>query len=240
MQPQKSFSEIFAEHAVFDKWNETVERLGRSAAVQIKVIQAISDINQSKLIDLVRRPGQARIAMAFYAGDGVILKLSPEDYLPQEQLPFVMPPFWERTIEGTEVTGNFRLQSFPYVEQVSPDSRYEIESLRTLFAQHGITFKKGDDKQDNVGRMPDGTPVVQDGDAVRPTTHAHLIDRRVTDTWLSKVRDTYGALYASGYCHHQSSQTDFNLRAPRIIQEVAGAPSAPKRKGWLSRLMRRS
>lgn len=133
--------------------------------IEFELINLLGDRNY---IPLTKSVFQSSDAMALYAGDGLVAKITEESYLRKALIPFdeiattlprVIPPILTRNVE------NFYIELFPWIDQ-SNVSESDVEELSSELQQMGLIFCRGDKRVDNVGRLADGTLAILDGNAI--------------------------------------------------------------------------
>lgn len=229
----RSFSDIFVAHEF--RPHNAVSRQLKDTRLQENVLKCLARLGQTRFIDLTAQYGIAEISIALYAGDGVVTKITPQRFMAKGNFPFVVPPFHSEEIESGIVIANY-----PYVSTKGINEQ-DVEYMRTMLAEFGLRFRRGDDRPDNVGRLPDGTLAVIDGNALEVTSRG--IDRekvqQASEEWTQKIQDMYPELYAPDFHHRQSKDTDFTLRSIGKYEEepVAQSSKRPEKshRSWLSK-----
>lgn len=239
-KPQ-SFSDIFYLHSISCLGNETVRLLYPDVKAQIQVIDELAQMKQTKFINLVKHQDDARIAMALYAGDGIVTKITPQGYGPTDPLPFVLPALTRRRVEGTERSGEFIIENFPCL--TVSQSEQDVKTMRGLLAGCGLVFAEQDDRPGNIGIMPDGSLAILDGNAVRMGNAERAVVAAQLKTWNDKISHLYPELYAPGYSYQQSPATNYTVQSYRnrpvaaVTQGTIQRTSVPARPRWLSRVL---
>ncbi len=220
----------------------TVTALNRDVMAQFEITKALHDMGQHRFVNLVTKHDETGTAICMFAGDGVVTKITDANYTCSKNvLPLVLPPFKERLVVCKDHVGNFAIESFPFVERRGT-SIEDVKAMKLLLAPYGIDFRPGDDRPDNLGRLPGGNLVVLDGGAVMQTkwdaATNELIARGKRD-WEDVMLRTYPALYAPGAEYRQSDTTNFALRPPPCATDLSAPkakPAAPQHKSWWASL----
>ena len=192
---------------------------------------------------------QASIAAVFYVGDGIVVKVTEPSYLPEElrstafpgaatHLSGVIPPIHSEDVAG------YKVEIFPWIDHTRIGDQ-QVEEMAATLASYNLKFKSGDGRADNVGRLPDGTLAVLDGNAVE------VLDRTKNVTgmhqWHSKILQQFGPLYTEHSGHEAGKKATLlkpehergadyykeqfsSLRA--VEKSHVRDAAASKRKGW--------
>lgn len=223
----------------------TVTALDRDVMAQVAVAQALHDMGQHRFVSMVNRDDKTGIAVPLYAGDGIVTKITESSHAcGREVFPLVLPPFKERLVRCKDHVGDIAIESFPFVERRSV-SEADVGIMRRQLAAYGLGFRDGDDRPDNLGRLPNGSLVVLDGGAVMQTkwdAATNELIARGKREWQDVMLRTYPALYAPGADYSQSDITSFALRPPPCATDIS-APKAkpattPVRQSWWASLFR--
>lgn len=235
----ESFNDVFGLYCMLAPRNETVFRLERDNIAKVSIIRALTEMEQHKFINLVTTPHEARIVMALYAGDGIVTKITPQDYMPLQRFPFVMFPFAKKRLQGTEMSGHFVIENFPYLNSHTINER-DVDTMRSMLADCGLEFDDQDDKPGNIRRMPDKSLAIIDGNAVRAKgpLDQEALDRHVS-AWDQKVKSLYPELYVPGHQYVQSLQTDYRVLSytSTVATLQPATMDAPVRPPWYRRLL---
>ena len=232
MQPLR-FDQIFANYSMTDPTNETVFRLNRDLFTQIEITNILAKEGLHRFINLAEG-GQAQISLALYAGDGIVVKITPSSSLPVDPLPRVLFPFAKSLVTESEKAGRFVIEKFPCLS-VSK-SMQDVADVRADLAKHHLVFASQDDRPNNIGRLADGSLAVLDGDAVRhaPEMGRNSLSAALRD-WQTHVSKVYPDLYSGTYLYSQSDKTDFRVRPYKSIPTInidLEKPSGAMRPHW--------
>jgi len=106
ISPKHAFSMAYAELTGSNvvAGNVTAMRLneGFSRAAENAAAQVLHKMGQKRLVALTHRPSEAQIALAYYAGNGVVVKVIPKDFLGQPESIYHAPAISSETIEANE------------------------------------------------------------------------------------------------------------------------------------------
>jgi hypothetical protein len=234
MKPEsapESFSHILALYSLAAPDNNTVHWLSHAQA-QITIDKALRKMGQTKFVNMVNDRDQAAISLALYAGDGVVTKITPVEYASSEKLPLVLPAFRAERVDCGDAIGSFMIQNFPYLD-VSSVTQQDVKDMSARLESHGMKFRDGDARPDNIGRLPDGSLAVLDGGAVqlKDGYDRELLHRQAAE-WEQKIQALYPMFNGAGAEFSQSEKTDFAMAPPK-----SAAPTVtPKESAW-GRLM---
>ncbi|NBX03376.1 MAG: hypothetical protein EBR02_04830 [Alphaproteobacteria bacterium] len=201
--------------------------------------ELLSSYNMKQFIPLSRRNQQSSAAMVFYAGDGIVAKITHDSCLTTELrpnndkhiiYPYVIPPITSQRI------GHYFVETFPLIDRLNISDQ-DVASVEKMLNEHNLTFKRKDDRLDNIGRLPNGKLAVLDADAVE------LLDPEKPATgmmdWLREVHNNFGDLYKKHKIKQEkpfplvSENPDFKL-VPLYTANIA--PSTERPVGFLERL----
>lgn len=228
----RPFPTIFAEHELTDLFNATVGQLSRAPQAQMDIMRTLSRLGQTLFIDLVTEPLQAKIAMAMHAGDGIVTKITPKEFMATTAFPLVIPSFMKTEVNCGPEIGCFVIQNFPLVRATRAHAA--VEDVRAQLQWLGLRFGEGDDKPSNIGIMPNGEPWILDGDAVDVTHFGEPYESRrqqALDVCIEKMREFYPDLYDGNFVYRQSASPQFDLieRPSPVRPPPEPQPSAPTR-----------
>ncbi len=193
---------------------------GKTASTINDLQGEMQRLNAHRFLPLVSCANEANVAIALYAGDGIVMKITKSSELKNSNpengnykpTPGVLPP-----ITRTEIDG-YMVEMFPWVNTFDISNK-DVEKMEAFLGRHGLAFNFKDAKTNNIGRMPDGTLVVLDGDAV------HAIDARkppaahATEQWMHKVHEQFGPLYhAPDPAKLISNAPDFSLSFSPLLE----------------------
>lgn len=191
--------------------NQAVADLAYDFKGQAVVDGVLAGWGQQRFVPLIGVHSSSQISLPLYAGDGLVAKVTPARYETAEPRPYVLPPIRRRTVEAGY--SDYHVQLFPFVATGSVTVE-DVEIMRGKLAEAGYRFSNGDDRPDNLGRMPGGELCVLDGGAVEPLP-GHRPRAGDADAWLAKVHEIYGDLYGPDGVKPQSEATSFNKRPAR-------------------------
>ena len=207
--------------------NQACSDLAYDYKAQNKVDQVLHGWGQKRFVPLINVNSSSQISLPLYAGDGVVAKVTPARYENKTPKPLVLPAIKARTVESDYV--EYHIQLFPFVT-TGNIARDEVEVMRKQLDEVGYRFANGDDRPDNLGRLPGGGLVVLDYGATEPKP-GHRTRTSDTDEWLKKVHDLYGPLYQEGGVKPQGEATSF-VKRPALSMMVLHKNTAPKQKTY--------
>lgn len=186
--------------------NEDLRQYAIASAAPSKnnAISVISDylrktFNAREFVPMVTSSKQANIAAVFYAGDGIVVKVTERRFLPTEHRPFqggftVMPDvlFPMHSVD----IGDYKVEVFPWVDRknITDD---DVEIIKETMKKNNLEFSRGDGRPDNVGRLPNGRLVVLDGNAVQQIDYTIPIPTSSINRWTQEVFNSFSPLYTS-------------------------------------------
>lgn len=207
-------------------------------------LQKILDekLHLHRFTSLVPNARHANTAVVLYAGDGIVVKITDRDFVPEKFMPCQLPPLRRYYVNG------FTVEVFPWLDTHAITPK-DVDAMREELKTYGFEFKAGDDRTENLGRLPDGTCAILDGDAIKFTLH----EREMMDVyrWMFDIFKELDPLYTTEPVNGDkeialvSENPDFNLRfSPLIkntsrieqidgVQETASAPPNRVRR-WLA------
>ena len=150
----------------------------------------------------------SQISLPLYAGDGLVAKVTPARYEGTKPKPFVLPAIKRQTIQSNY--NEYHIQLFPFVS-TGTITKADVEHMRRQLDAVGYQFANGDDRPDNLGRLPGGELVVLDYGATEPKP-GHRVRVDEADDWLTKIHNLYGPLYGSDGVKPQTEATNFAKR----------------------------
>lgn len=165
-------------------------------AIINQIDTSLKELNAHKFIPMVTRARDACVAIALYAGDGIVAKITKDTELnglrPKDggftPLPGVLPPIY------TEKSGQYVVEIFPWIDTKNIDQKC-VDEMQAYLAQFNLKMKEKDAKPNNIGRLPDHTLAVLDGNAVERIDKNKPVDTTGIHQWQDKVFSQFGALY---------------------------------------------
>jgi hypothetical protein len=177
-------------------YDNQFERMGAYTEYsrQINLINQVPRMHgMHNFISLVQTAGQAAIAVALNAGDGMVLKITDSSYLKNaaEIAPLQLPPIYREAVDSVVI------EIFPWVNR-HDIGLAEVDRIIHALEKLGWQFKRGDARPDNVGMLPNGKLVVLDGDALERIPGSNIgpkEEQRIRETWLEEVHKDFYPLY---------------------------------------------
>ncbi len=199
---------------------------------QQKVIKALAEMGQTRFINLARSYQDSRVALALYAGNGIVAKIIPADHLPTSRAIYYLPAI--KRIDVQTERQKFKIKFYPWVSGRDVDEK-SVERLGAKIADLGLSFTEGDGHPRNVHCLPDGrrTLVGIDSYMYRGTVE----DLTLIDAWHAYIHELF-PIYKTGEIPPQTKDTDFSFfsihdpntdlwnfdhREPNPVSRTAGA-----------------
>lgn len=227
--------------------NETVTRLDPNIKDQFTIFAAIKNLGQKQLVPLTHRYIDSKIALAFYAGNGYVVKVIPRDHLGEGDVVLHLPAISSLEV-STENSRTFVIKTYPWLDG-DRISRSDVETMRGNIGEFGLRFTDGDDTPRNLARLPDKNRTLVGIDS---NMFEHLsgkdIPQHVIDAWHNYIRNMF-PVYDEGRIPEQSGSTRFDFFSAAVPhaktmefrlkeQERKAEPIEPQAKGgWLSGLI---
>jgi hypothetical protein len=201
-----AFSQAFMENPM----NETSRRLCSNHDDMMRVAKTLRDLGQFRLINLSRSYEESRIVLAFYAGDGIVIKVIPEDFLGDSNVIYHLPAITARRV-GIEKNRDFIIKAYPWLKSDNITAQ-DINVLKSKLAEIGLTIIEGDDSPRNIRRMPDkqGTLVGIDSAMYYNPQDNGAITAELTDNWHAYVHKLF-PVYQQRQIKPQNEQTNFDF-----------------------------
>ncbi|GAB5389666.1 MAG: hypothetical protein Alpg2KO_26340 [Alphaproteobacteria bacterium] len=227
------FSECFARFQMERPGNQTTISLERDWKAQNAIAAVLKDWGMSRFIPLAGAGSNCAISMPLYAGDGMVVKITPDGYDSTEDAPGQLPAVRRILVEGDPDT--YAVSLWPYVSP-APMGEYAVETMRKRLAEQGFRFANGDDRADNLGQLPDGTLCVLDNGAVQHLPGRQVDPNQAILDWRAKLAGLYPRLYGTAFpvTITQTEYTSFSMQQPRWAQEhqKVEPDQKPKRRSW--------
>lgn len=193
--------------------NVTSYRLERNADALNEVVKAIHALGQKKLINLAHSYDESRIALAFYAGDGLVVKVIPQNYLGPSDVIMHLPAISETTATGesNDNQDTFLIKTYPWVPPGEVTAK-DIQEMRQRLSKIGLFFNAGDDRARNIHRLPNAeqTLIGIDSAMYEWEKGAKDVDDTLRNAWHKFIHKLY-PIYDHGSIKPQSAATNFNF-----------------------------
>ncbi len=196
--------------------NVSCRRLDGDHDALTKTVRYIArDLGQKKLIPLSKTFIQSTTAMAFYAGDGLVVKVIPRDFLGQPDVFMHLPALTQKTIKTRD--NEFVVKTYPYIPP-GKVTQADIEHMRQTLQKYGLNFDEGDDQAKNVHRLPnkDRTMIGIDSSMFRDDSRNNRqnVPDKLVNNWHNFIHALY-PIYAdvekTGEIPKQTEDTDFRF-----------------------------
>ena len=174
--------------------NATTRILERDYNTQSNIIRKIRELGFTNLINLTGKNEDASIALAFYAGNGLVVKVIPKDKLPHQEMIYHLPSITTHTVKSDN-TGTLVIKTYPWLNGKKL-SQEDVEKFRTKLNEIGLNFTNGDDAVRNIKRLPDqaGTLIGIDSNMFTGNT----VDQDAIDQWHNYIHSMYPIYIQAG------------------------------------------
>ena len=161
-----------------------------------------------KLENLTEKYAQAAIAISFYAGKGIVVKVIPERIYDSSKPVLSIPPITSQTIHGEK--HNHLVNTYPWIEP-APHTKDIVPRLREKLNCAGLEFHNKDDHPRNISIIPDQnyTLVGIDSDMYEQTNTISPERRAFLQAaWNKYLRAMY-PIYKTKELPQQNKETTF-------------------------------
>lgn len=191
--------------------NVTCRRLDRDPEMQGAIARALKDMGITNLVNLAHSYEESRIALAFYAGDGLVVKVIPDDYLGAPEVIMHLPAITQQKVELEDSDKPFWIKTYPWVPP-GQVTHGEIEKMRETLSKLGLSFEEGDDKARNIHRLPnaDGTLIGIDSSMFQYNKANGAIPQSLKDQWHQFIHKLYPT-YNDEHKLRQTETTNFDF-----------------------------
>ncbi|MEM6903102.1 MAG: hypothetical protein AAF556_07675 [Pseudomonadota bacterium] len=230
----RMFGDVLGQLSMETTSNQAVCDIAYDFKAQNAINAVLLDWGQSRFIPLIGVNTKSQISIPLYAGDGLVAKITPERMEDATPKPHVLPAIRRKTVEADYV--GYYVQMYPLVA-TGGMTQSHVDYMKKLLGEAGYEFTNGDDRPDNLGRLPGGDLVVLDHGAVRAKP-GRRPDPAATDEWLAKVHKIYGPLYGPDGVKPQSAETKFDRSPakPHLVmhynQAAAKAKAVKQAPAW--------
>tara|TARA_R110001592_G_scaffold20926_10_gene84669 strand:+ start:5027 stop:5803 length:777 start_codon:yes stop_codon:yes gene_type:complete len=250
MKPQSIFGVLDSMRAGMG-FNQVAHRLNASLDDTNKITSKLHEMGQTRLIPLTNRYKDARVALAFYSGDGIVTKIVPSDFYDQQDTIYSLPPITSERIRGNN--WDYIVDTYPFVAKGKIKSE-EVEDMRSRMQDVGLTFNNPWGEARNIHRMPDQnqTLIGIDSGMFIDAGNRNHISLELKESWKSYISTVF-PIYENGIVSPQSADTNFefiSLHAPNtdivgfdhtkdnpIIRESDIEPPRKLREGFVESLL---
>lgn len=184
--------------------NQVAWRLNQSIDSRDEIITAFKDMGQFQVTPLSSKFADARVALAFYAGNGIVAKVIPDTFYENVDDVHAIPPITSDTVY-TEM-GKFIIDTYPFIEKGDIKAR-DVEDTRSRLSNIGLTFNNEYGNSRNLHRMPDrnGTVVsIDSGNFIREDSD--LQPETLKEQWHAYMTEIF-PIYGKGRIDPQSNDT---------------------------------
>lgn len=188
-------------------YNATVHQLRGNFNAQRAIASHLNDMGLTRFVNLTHKTDDSRIALAMYAGDGIVVKVIPTNYMGAPNAIYHLPSITKNLV--TSGDESFYVKTYPWVAggYVSENdiAKFKKEQLEPV----GMSITDGDDTTRNIHRMPDkkGTMVGIDSAMFRVTPGA--ISSELEKQWHRYVHTLF-PIYDEASVRPQTRETDFS------------------------------
>lgn len=185
-----------------------------------KIEDAFSKWNIQQFVPLITRSMEANVAVAMYAGDGIVAKITKGTefggsrpmagvYTP---LPGVLPPIASVNVDG------YVVEVFPWVD-TQKITQGDVEKMSAFLAERNLQFYEKDAKPNNIGRLPNGELVILDGHAIGVKDTHKPVPTHETNAWQDKIYRQFRPLYEmSDLSKLVRDKPDFSLSFSPLLE----------------------
>ena len=202
----RSMSEAFSYAIVALGDNTVTQDLERDYAARKMIETRLQDMGQYRAVNLAHKNSESTISLALYTGDGVVTKIIPERYYERFSPIHTAAPITSDCVESDDV--KYYINTYPWIRPGNV-SMHDIEVLRATMGSVGLRFTNGDDRADNIHRMPDGLGTLAGIDSdmfLGCETEEHKILRQ---HWQRYLEGLFPKLYGDFAIPIQSKDTNF-------------------------------
>jgi len=188
-------------------FNQVAFKLRNDFESQNIVTSQLRGMGIRELVPLTHKNADARVALAFDAGDGIVAKIVPETFYDHENLLHALPPITSDLVETP--ADNYVIDTYPWVGQ-GPIKAEEIEDLRTRLGELGRSFNNPYGDKRNIHRMPDkmGTLVSIDSGNYYSVPEGEEASEEMIQAWHTYVAEVF-PVYRDGKIPGQDAHTEF-------------------------------
>jgi hypothetical protein len=197
------------------RYNEAVRRIDPSPAIQDALAQKLDELGQYRFINLTHNTDQSRIALAMYAGDGIVVKIIPANYLGQPNAIYHVPSISSHRVKvdykdfaGEEQHDEFVIKTYPWIAPGGIEPA-DVEEFTRHVAKVGMSINEGDAHPKNIHRLPGTSRMIGIDSAMYNLTHASFTEK-MENGWHDYMHQLY-PIYDIGYVDPQSAATNFNF-----------------------------
>ena len=208
---KKSFSDCFAQAEMELGMNVAVVHLSKSPKTKVEVMRTLASLGQHEFINLTRSYNEATISLAMYAGNGIVVKVIPETFLPRTEAIYHLPAILTRRVEAQgDDAYNFSIKAYPWLNGRKVDQNV-IENLRSKLNETSLSYTNGDDHVGNIRVLPDqkGTIIGIDSNMYQ----GNDVEESLVTKWheyIHRLYPVYDTALEVGNIPAQTEKTDFN------------------------------
>ncbi len=175
------------------------------------VLASLKGMGFTRLQNLTSKYTEGAVALSFYAGDGIVLKIIPKRMYEPKLYPLNIHPITSEIIPGDD--NEYLINTYPWV----PPAKVEygmsvVESLREKINIAGLGFQRDDDHPRNISMIPDakGTLVGIDSDMYKEIASIDSeLKAKLDRAWLRYLEEIY-PVYRMRFLPAQTSDTSFD------------------------------
>lgn len=186
--------------------NATVRSLEYDDNTVMEIQRLLREMGQTKFVQMTRRSADAMISVPLYAGNGIVVKIIPQNFADRSTCSlFKLPPISEDTVSGKNT--EFLIKTYPWLSPRGV-TRASIEEMKRQLGRVGLVFNENEDTPRNIHRLPDrrGTLISVDEDIY----HGRLTMPRLSQAWVDYVHSIF-LIYQEGRIAPQDDRTDYSF-----------------------------
>lgn len=188
--------------------NETSYQLERNQDALMRVLAKFKELGQYRLINLANSYEKSRVAHAFYAGNGFVIKVIPEYFLGRHNAIFHLPAISTDHVKLDH--RNLVIKTYPWLDpgKVSPE---DIKNMGEKLRKHGLTFENNEAWPRNIHILPNSEKTLVGIDSsMYVNTENGGIDPLIEKSWHEYIHRLF-PIYKQEKIPHQTEDTDFSF-----------------------------
>lgn len=173
------------------------------------IVERLKEVGQTQFINLTHRYDEGKIALALYAGDGIVTKIIPSDYFDKSEPVFSIPAITSETLNTEE--NRYLINTYPWLEP-SPENNDTVRRMQAIIDDVGMRFQSGDGHPRNIHMMPDLRQTLAgiDSDMYHVNPDGDAATPELQNMWRDYI-ETMFPIYKTGEIPKQTDETDFRF-----------------------------
>lgn len=194
--------------------NEVTKRLNADPRLALRVTDHLKSMGQHHLINLTHTYDEACMALAFYAGNGIVAKVIPEDFFDHSKPVYQMPPITYDRIANDDECSGLIVATYPWLAQSLITMR-DLDQHQITINSLGMDFGNGDKSDKNFRRIPDrnGTITSIDSSAYKGVNNGKTTPPHAYTAWHDAYIPEIYPIYKTGEILPQDNKTDFTFKS---------------------------